>query len=57
MRVLLRLSEGAPVEPELYADALEQSDNDLRRVQIGYVVIDQRRARRSWSRSRTACSS
>jgi hypothetical protein len=40
MRVLLRLSEGSPVEPELYAVALAQSERNLRRVEIGYVVID-----------------
>jgi hypothetical protein len=40
MRVLLRLSEGAPVEPELYALALQQYETDLRRLEIGYLVID-----------------
>ena len=40
MRVLLRLSEGAAVEPELYAAALQQSESDLSRLQIGYLVID-----------------
>jgi hypothetical protein len=40
LRVLLRLSEGTPVEPELYARALEQADRTLDRLQIGYVVID-----------------
>ena len=40
MRVLLRLSEGTTVEPELYALALQQSESDLSRLQIGYLVID-----------------
>ena len=40
LRVLLRLSEGTPVEPELYERALQESDRSLRRLQIGYVVVD-----------------
>ncbi len=40
LRVLLRLSEGTPVEPELYQDALQNADRNLRRLDIGYVVID-----------------
>ena len=40
LRVLLRLSEGTPVEPELYERALSEADRNLRRLDIGYVVID-----------------
>ena len=40
LRVLLRLSEGTPVEPELYQDALQNAERNLRRLDIGYVVID-----------------
>jgi len=40
LRVLLRLSEGTPVEPELYQDALQNADRNLDRLDIGYVVID-----------------
>ncbi len=43
LRVLLRLSEGTPVEPELYEDALQNADRNLRRLDIGYVVIDAKR--------------
>lgn len=42
-RVLLRLSEGTPVDPELYARALERAERTLDRLQIGYVVIDPNR--------------
>jgi hypothetical protein len=38
--VLLRLSEGTPVEPALYERALSRADINQRRLQIGYVVID-----------------
>jgi hypothetical protein len=38
--VLLRLSEGTPVEPELYEQALQRADRNLHRLQVGYVVID-----------------
>ena len=44
LRVLLRLSEGTPVEPELYERALNQADRTLRRLQIGYIVIDPRQS-------------
>jgi hypothetical protein len=44
LRVLLRLSEGTPVEPELYQDALQNADTNLRRLDIGYVVIDSSRS-------------
>ena len=40
LRVLLRLSEGTQVEPELYTSALEESERNLRRLQIGYVIVD-----------------
>ena len=43
LRVLLRLSEGTAVEPELYEDALQNADRNLRRLEIGYVVIDPQR--------------
>ncbi len=43
MRVLMRLSEGTPVEPELYAQALDRAPRTLERLQIGYVVIDRGR--------------
>jgi hypothetical protein len=44
LRVLLRLSEGTPVEPELYEDALQNADRNLSRLEIGYVVIDATRS-------------
>ena len=44
LRVLLRLSEGTPVEPELYERALNQADRTLHRLQIGYIVVDPRRS-------------
>jgi hypothetical protein len=40
LRVLLRLSEGTPVEPALYEQALQRADHNLHRLQVGYVVID-----------------
>ena len=40
LRVLLRLSEGTPVEPELYEHGTAEAERTLRRLQIGYVVID-----------------
>jgi hypothetical protein len=43
MRVLLRLSEGTPVEPELYDQALSRADRYLSRLEVGYVVIDPER--------------
>ncbi len=42
LRVLLRLSEGTPVDPELYEEGLRQADRNMRRLQVGYVVIDPR---------------
>ena len=42
--MLLRLSEGTPVEPELYERALNQADRALERLQIGYIVIDRHRS-------------
>jgi hypothetical protein len=44
LRVLLRLSEGTPVEPELYERALAEADRTLRRLDIGYIVVDPRRS-------------
>jgi hypothetical protein len=43
MRVLLRLSEGTPVDDELYNRALSRADAMMQRLQVGYVVIDRRR--------------
>ena len=40
LRVLLRLSEGTPVEPALLAQGLEGGDRTLQRLRIGYVVVD-----------------
>jgi hypothetical protein len=40
LRVLLRLSEGTPVDPPLYERALNRADVNQRRLQIGYIVID-----------------
>ena len=44
LKVLLRLSEGTPVEPELYELALNQADRTLERLQIGYIVVDRHRS-------------
>jgi hypothetical protein len=44
LKVLLRLSEGTPVEPELYRDALENAERNLHKLEIGYVVIDPSRS-------------
>ena len=35
LRVLLRLSEGTPVDPELYEEALQQADRNMRRLADG----------------------
>ena len=43
LRVLLRLSEGTPVEPALYERALSRAHINLDRLQIGYVVMDTQR--------------
>jgi hypothetical protein len=43
MRVLLRLSEGTAVDRALMDSGLLQADRTMRRLQIGYVVIDRRR--------------
>ena len=57
LSVLLRLSEGAPVEPSCTEDALQQAERNLRRLQIGYVVIDPQPMRpASSSRLRIGCS-
>ena len=40
LRVLLRMSEGTEVEPELRARALARAERTMERLQIGYVVID-----------------
>jgi len=44
LRVLLRLSEGTPVDSELYERALSRANIHLHRLQIGYVVVDTRRS-------------
>ena len=44
LKVLMRLSEGMPVEPELYERALNQADRALERLQIGYIVVDRHRS-------------
>jgi hypothetical protein len=46
MRVLMRLSEGTPVEPALFEAAYANADPTLQRLEIGYVVINTRRAPR-----------
>ncbi|HET7218522.1 MAG TPA: hypothetical protein VFJ02_10765, partial [Vicinamibacterales bacterium] len=40
LRVLLRMSEGTVVEPELHEHALANAERTMNRLQIGYVVID-----------------
>jgi hypothetical protein len=40
LRVLMRMSEGTPVEPDLYDRGLRNGPRTLKRLQIGYVVID-----------------
>jgi hypothetical protein len=42
LRVLLRLSEGTPVEPQLFQQGYERSTRTMERLQIGYVVMDPR---------------
>jgi hypothetical protein len=44
LRVLLRLSEGTPVEPALFDRALLEANQTMNRLQIGYVVVDTVRA-------------
>jgi hypothetical protein len=43
LKVLLRMSEGTPVESELLERAYRQAPRTLDRLQIGYVVIDRTR--------------
>jgi hypothetical protein len=43
LRVLLRLSEGTPVDDELFRSGLERGRRSTQRLQIGYVVIDRER--------------
>ena len=43
LRVLMRLSEGTPVEPDLMTRATRNADRTMQRLQMGYVVIDLRR--------------
>jgi len=44
LRVLLRLSEGRFVEPELFERAMRDADHTMHRLNIGYVVVDTVRA-------------
>jgi hypothetical protein len=44
LRVLMRLSEGTPVEPELYNRGLLRADQTMEHLQVGYVVIDPARS-------------
>jgi hypothetical protein len=44
MRVLMRLSEGTRVEPELMEEALEKGQEAMESVQLGWVVVDSHRA-------------
>jgi hypothetical protein len=46
LRVLLRLSEGTPVEPSLFERGLLRADDTMQRLNIGYVVIDTKGASR-----------
>jgi hypothetical protein len=43
LRVLLRLSEGSVVEPELLDQGLRSAPRTMERLDVGYVVIDVRR--------------
>jgi hypothetical protein len=44
LRVLLRYSEGTPVEDSLRASGLESGPANVERLKIGYVVIDRTRS-------------
>lgn len=44
LRALLRYSEGTPVDDTLRALALERGPRNVRRLKIGYVVIDRQRS-------------
>lgn len=44
LRVLMRYSEGTPVEESLRAAGLERGPRNLERLKIGYVVIDRKRS-------------
>jgi hypothetical protein len=43
LRVLLRLSEGTEVEPDLMERAVREADRTMHGLDVGYVVIDLRR--------------
>jgi hypothetical protein len=43
MRVLLRLSEGREIEPEVMQTALERGPENVSRLQLGWVVVDRTR--------------
>ena len=45
LRVLLRMSEGTAVDPALLESGLQNAARTLRRLQIGYVVIDRARTK------------
>jgi len=44
LRVLIRYSEGTPVEDALLAAAIERGPRNVERLRIGYVVIDRNRS-------------
>jgi len=44
LRVLMRYSEGTPVDDSLLAAGLERGPRNMQRLQIGYVVIDRKRS-------------
>ncbi len=44
LRVLLRLSEGTPVDDDLMRMGLKRGLRNVERLQIGYVVIDTTRS-------------
>jgi hypothetical protein len=43
LRVLMRISEGTEVTPEMLTTAAQNADRTMHRLQVGYVVIDLRR--------------
>jgi hypothetical protein len=43
LRVLMRLSEGTEVDPEMMARGARDADRTMHRLELGYVIIDLRR--------------
>jgi hypothetical protein len=43
LRVLMRLSEGTEVDPEMMARGARNADRTMQRLELGYVIIDLRR--------------